>query len=79
MEGKPMLDEIDWSVTTFEGNRLRQHEEFQALPLREKLKRIEQTEVVAKHFSAFRDVSRLCDESNAGKKDAGRREPSGHG
>lgn len=39
-----MIDEdaIDWSLTTWEGNRLRQHREFQALPFREKLLRLEQ-------------------------------------
>jgi hypothetical protein len=39
-----MMDEdaIDWSVTTWEGNRLRQHREFKALPFLEKLLRLEQ-------------------------------------
>ena len=35
-------DDIDWSSTTWEGNRLRQHREFYALPFREKMLRIEQ-------------------------------------
>lgn len=42
-----MSEEIDWSLTTFEGNRRRQHEEFLAMPLREKLLIIEQMEEVA--------------------------------
>lgn len=33
----PMADEIDWHLTTWEGNRRRQHEAFRALPFREKL------------------------------------------
>jgi hypothetical protein len=41
-----MTDDIDWSLTTFEGNRRRQHEEFRALPFREKLKVIEQLSTV---------------------------------
>jgi hypothetical protein len=32
----------DWSVTTFDGNRMRQHREFQALPFREKVRRLEE-------------------------------------
>jgi len=35
-----MPDEIDWSVTTFAGNRRRQHEEFLALSFREKVVRL---------------------------------------
>jgi hypothetical protein len=36
-----MPEEVDWSQASFEGNRLRQHREFLALPLREKLKILE--------------------------------------
>jgi hypothetical protein len=36
------VDSIDWSQTTHEGNRRRQHLEFLALSLREKILRIEQ-------------------------------------
>lgn len=49
-----MAEEIDWSLTTFEGNRRRQHEEFLALPLREKLRIIEQMEEVTEYFAARR-------------------------
>jgi hypothetical protein len=35
-----MPDEVDWTVTTFEGNRRRQLEEFAALPFRDRLDRI---------------------------------------
>jgi hypothetical protein len=36
-----MPDEIDWSLTTWEGNRRRQHREFLALSFREKLQALE--------------------------------------
>lgn len=36
-----MTEPIDWSVTTWEGNRLRQHREFRALSFREKMEVIE--------------------------------------
>jgi len=49
-----MPDEIDWSVTTYQGNRRRQHEEFRALPFREKLRRIEQSGEVAGFFASQR-------------------------
>ena len=42
-----MPDTPDWSAATFEGNRQRRHAEFLALPLREKIKRIEEMEEVA--------------------------------
>jgi hypothetical protein len=37
----PMTDPIDWSLTTWEGNRLRQHREFLALPFLEKMRWLE--------------------------------------
>jgi hypothetical protein len=37
-----MTDPIDWSLTTWEGNRLRQHREFLALPFREKMRWLEE-------------------------------------
>ncbi len=36
-----MADDIDWSLTTWEGNRRIQHREFLALSFREKLDVIE--------------------------------------
>ncbi len=51
-----MPDDIDWSVTTFEGNRRRQHKEFLALPLREKLERLEQMAEVAEFFASRRAI-----------------------
>lgn len=43
---------IDWSATTYEGNRLRQHEEFLALPFREKIRAIEGLGKVAAWFAS---------------------------
>ena len=42
--------EIDWAVTTWEGDRRRQHAEFRALPFRERLLLIEQMEDLANRF-----------------------------
>jgi hypothetical protein len=47
-------EEIDWSLTTFEGNRCRQHQEFRALSFRDKLIRIEQMGIVVAHFQSLR-------------------------
>jgi hypothetical protein len=47
-----MPDPIDWSLTTFEGNRRRQHQEFLALPFSEKLDRIEEMADIAAEFAA---------------------------
>jgi len=49
-----MSDRTDWSVTTFEGNRRRQHEKFRALPFRDKVARIEEMGEVAELFPARR-------------------------
>ncbi len=46
-----MADQIDWSHTTFDGNRLRQHQAFRALSFREKLMRLEQMAEVARCFA----------------------------
>lgn len=45
-----MTDDIDWSLTTFEGNRLRQHREFLALSFREKMQWIENRGRTAAHL-----------------------------
>jgi hypothetical protein len=42
---------IDWSLTTWEGNRRRQRDEFRRLSFREKIERIEQMEDVAALFN----------------------------
>lgn len=49
-----MPDKIDWSLTTHEGNRRRQHEEFRARPFREKLEAIEASGELVKFFAARR-------------------------
>jgi hypothetical protein len=53
-----MPEEIDGSITTFEGNRKRQHEEFRALSFRQKLMRVEQMAVVVEYFLSRRDRNR---------------------
>jgi hypothetical protein len=53
-----MPDEIDWTVATWEGNRRRQHEEFRALTLRDKLSIIEQMGEVAAVFSHRAETER---------------------
>jgi hypothetical protein len=49
-----MTDRIDWQLTTHEGNRRRQHQQFRALSFREKLALIEQSGAVAEYFAARR-------------------------
>jgi len=49
-----MADPTDWSVTTWEGNRLRQHQEFMALSFREKLAVVEQLGETAAFFAERR-------------------------
>jgi hypothetical protein len=43
-------EDIDWSLTTFEGVELRQMREFYALPFREKIKAIEEMNEVAERL-----------------------------
>ncbi len=40
--GRPMPEPVDWSLTTWDGQRLRQHREFLALPFREKMQQLEE-------------------------------------
>lgn len=63
-----MPEEVDWGLTTHDGNRRRQHLEFLALSLREKLTRIEELGEVAAFFEARR----------AAREAAGGRKPSDH-
>jgi hypothetical protein len=51
-----MHDPIDWSLTTFEGLRRHQHQEFMALSFREKIAVIEQLEQIAASFTARREA-----------------------
>lgn len=41
---------IDWSLTTWKGSRLRQHREFLSLPFRRKLEVIEELANLARSF-----------------------------
>lgn len=66
-----MPDEIDWSLTTFEGNRRRQHEKFHALSFREKLIRIEQMGEVADRLALNPSLSSHGQRTAAGEGLAG--------
>ena len=55
-----MADEAVWRLGTWEGNRRRQHEEFRALPLREKIAVIEQLAEVTALFAARRRARGLA-------------------
>lgn len=52
-----MPDDIDWSLTTFEGLRRKQREEFAALSFAEKLERIEQMNEIVEVFDAARGLN----------------------
>lgn len=54
-----MPDDPVWRLGTWEGNRRRQHEEFRALPLRDKIAIIEQLGEVTALFAARRRVRGL--------------------
>ncbi len=55
----PVADPIDWGAANWEGHRRRQHEEFLALPLRDKLLIIEQLGEVAAFFLERRQARGL--------------------
>jgi hypothetical protein len=44
------LDDLDWTLATWEGNRRRQHEEFRALSFREKVAAMERMGMVMAVF-----------------------------
>lgn len=54
-----MAEGIDWNLTTFEGNRRRQQEEFHALSFREKLEVIEEMGEVVEYFMKRREARGL--------------------
>ena len=62
-----MPEQPDWRATSWEGNRLRQHREFLALPFREKLRRLEQTAEVAALFAARRRARVEAEERSAAR------------
>ena len=49
-----MDEQVDWSLTTWEGNRRQQHREFYALSFREKLEIVEQLGEMALLFTERR-------------------------
>jgi hypothetical protein len=52
-----MTDDIDWPLTTFEGNRRAQQRRFMALSFRERLRQLEDmTEVLRVFGGAGREV-----------------------
>jgi hypothetical protein len=67
-----MPDEAIWRLGTWEGNRRRQHEEFRALPLREKIAIIEQLGEVTALFAARRRGRGLPVSTPEGRSNEGR-------
>ena len=51
---EPGASEVDWTLCTFAGNRLRQHQAYLALPFRAKLAAIEEMGAVAEWFALRR-------------------------
>ncbi len=72
-----MADPSDWSAATWEGHRLRQLREFQALPLREKLEVIEQLGEVAEFFAMRRRARGLPVASRGNHAATGEDRPEG--
>lgn len=54
-----MPDDADWTLATWEGSRRRQHQEFLALPFREKLAAVEELSVIAAFFAERRKARGL--------------------
>lgn len=67
-----MPDDPIWRLGTWEGNRRRQHEEFRALPLRDKIAIIEQLGEVTALFAARRRVRGLPVSTPEGRTSEGR-------
>lgn len=73
-----MADPIDWGVASWEGHRRRRHQEFLALPFREKLVVIEQLGEVAAFFSERRRARGLPVRSFVPKPAGDERGDAGH-
>jgi hypothetical protein len=71
-----MHDRIDWDLTTYEGVRRRQRQEFCALPLREKIALVEQMGEIAADFAARR-AARLAPRAVGSGSSATTRQPGG--
>ena len=52
----PMIDDSEWKLATWEGQRLVQMQEFHALPFTEKVRIIEEMADLAREFAARRLV-----------------------
>ena len=52
-------NDVDWSVATFEGNRLRELQRFRTLSFREKMKEVEGLGEVASHLARRRVANGL--------------------
>jgi hypothetical protein len=52
-----MLDDFDWSVTTWEGSRRLQHREFYALPFRQKVQELEDMEEFGRYLAKLPAIS----------------------
>lgn len=63
----PVPDDPIWRLGTWEGNRRRQHQEFRALPLREKIAIIEQLGEVTELFASRRRARGLAVSSPEGR------------
>lgn len=61
---------IDWTLTTFEGSRRRQHQEFLALSFREKLQAMEDMAEVARAWGMGTEAG-----ATRVREDAGSRKP----
>jgi hypothetical protein len=73
-----MADPIDWGVASWEGHRRRQHQEFRALPFRDKLVIIEQLGEVAAFFAERRSARGLPVRSFSPKPAGDERGDAGH-
>lgn len=58
-----MAEKIDWSLTTFEGLRRKQHQEFAALSFAEKLERVEQMNEIVEMFASAKRTGQPSDEN----------------
>ncbi len=52
-------DNIDWSLTSWEGSRRAQLRRWRALTLREKLLALEEMTEIAEHFGRMRETGKM--------------------
>lgn len=53
-------DQIDWSLTSWEGSRRAQLRRWRALSLRQKLLALEEMTEIAEHFGRMRETGKMC-------------------